>query len=77
MIRALLFGHDSDATARRMAEKTLHEITASDNEKDVKEVPGSPIAEDVEVGHDQPASLTRGLQGRHMQMIAIGEHMRY
>ncbi len=27
---------------------------------------------DVEVGESKPAALSRGLQGRHMQMIAIG-----
>jgi amino acid permease len=27
---------------------------------------------DIEAGESQPAELHRGLQGRHMQMIAIG-----
>jgi amino acid permease len=41
-------------------------------EKDEREIPGSPQS-DIESGHDQPAKLTRALQGRHMQMIAIGK----
>lgn len=29
--------------------------------------------QDVEEGHHEQAGLARGLQGRHMQMIAIGK----
>ena len=53
-----------------MTEKTPWEKSTS--EKDVEESPGSP-EQDIEAGQQHPAKLTRGLQGRHMQMIAIGE----
>ena len=59
-----------------MSEKTPQAMPP-DNEKDIKEIPGSPDQEhDVEAGgiSKAPASLTKGLQGRHMQMIAIGEY---
>lgn len=41
-------------------------------------VPLSPtvsedLKADMEAGNIAPAKLDRGLQGRHMQMIAIGE----
>jgi amino acid permease len=41
---------------------------------DSKEATPTNIAHDVEEGTQQPAKLSRGLQGRHMQMIAIGGH---
>ena len=40
--------------------------------EDSKEATPTDIARDVEEGAHQPAKLNRGLQGRHMQMIAIG-----
>ena len=38
----------------------------------------NPVTEthDVEEGNTEPAKLSRGLQGRHMQMIAIGGWLR-
>ena len=61
-----------------MSEKLPHETSLADNE--VKESPSPPngakdreLGQDVEVGQQGPAKLTRGLQGRHMQMIAIGK----
>ena len=59
-----------------MAEKLAHETSTSGNEKDVREISSSPERDhDVEVGHQEPAKLSRGLQGRHMQMIAIGNQV--
>ncbi|KAI1621354.1 amino acid permease [Exophiala viscosa] len=48
--------------------------TSAPGEKFVaeKDVPRSPEAHDVEHGHSEQKSLARNLQGRHMQMIAIG-----
>lgn len=44
------------------------------DEKTVQETKQSPPTSDhdVEAGESHPAELHRGLQGRHMQMIAIG-----
>jgi amino acid permease len=49
------------------AEPVLDEKSAHDTKQ-------SPTTSDhdVEAGESQPAELHRGLQGRHMQMIAIG-----
>ena len=41
--------------------------------EDLKEATSTHIAQDVEKGTHQPANTNRGLQSRHMQMIAIGE----
>jgi len=44
------------------------------SEKKVEEIKQSPTTSDhdIEHGTTQTAELHRGLQGRHMQMIAIG-----
>ncbi|ETI26885.1 hypothetical protein G647_09984 [Cladophialophora carrionii CBS 160.54] len=39
---------------------------------DSKEATPTDLGHDVEEGTHEPAKLSRGLQGRHMQMIAIG-----
>ena len=41
---------------------------------DFKEGAPTTISPDVQEGAHQQAKLSRGLQGRHMQMIAIGVH---
>jgi hypothetical protein len=63
-----------------MANKIPQEPLASEkmpteslpSDKEVIEIT-TPPEHDVEIGEHKPASLTRGLQGRHMQMIAIGK----
>lgn len=50
---------------------------ATQTEKNLQDekAPDHTVGPDVEHGHYQQASLARNLQGRHMQMIAIGMHL--
>lgn len=43
------------------------------NELDLTKTLSHDLKADIEEGGSAPAKLNRGLQGRHMQMIAIGE----
>lgn len=54
-----------------MASNVEREKVAADS----KGVPPSPEAHDIEHGHHEQKSLARNLQGRHMQMIAIGKEL--
>ena len=48
---------------------------ATEMEKNIQgeKLPDHTVDHDVERGHHEQKSLARNLQGRHMQMIAIGE----
>jgi len=54
--------------------KRLNMATTAPGEKFVaeKDVSRSPETHDIEHGHSEQKALARNLQGRHMQMIAIG-----